>query len=85
MTLKTEHPTDSAITSTLTRRGFVKMGGALFVSRSRSPRDSPPWLPTAKLPSSQTSSTPPCSPPGSKSEVTIRFSCAAAGQKRAPA
>src|SRR5882762_917506 len=34
MTLKTENSSDSPITMTLTRRGFVKMGGALFVSLS---------------------------------------------------
>src|SRR5258708_19661246 len=34
MTLKTENSSDSPITVTLTRRGFVKMGGALFVSLS---------------------------------------------------
>jgi nicotinate dehydrogenase subunit B len=32
MTLKTENPSDSPITTTLTRRAFVKTGGALFVS-----------------------------------------------------
>ena len=32
MTAKTENSNDSRITMTLTRRGFVKMGGALFVS-----------------------------------------------------
>ena len=32
MTVKTENSSDSLITVTLTRRGFVKMGGALFVS-----------------------------------------------------
>jgi nicotinate dehydrogenase subunit B len=32
MILKTENSSDSPITMTLTRRGFVKMGGALFVS-----------------------------------------------------
>src|ERR1700719_601492 len=32
MTVKTEKSTDSPINMTLTRRGFVKMGGALFVS-----------------------------------------------------
>ncbi len=32
MTVKTENSSDSPITMTLTRRGFVKMGGALFVS-----------------------------------------------------
>ena len=32
MTVKTENSTDSAISMTLTRRGFVKTGGALFVS-----------------------------------------------------
>lgn len=34
MTSKTETSSDSRITMTLTRRGFVKMGGALFVSVS---------------------------------------------------
>jgi nicotinate dehydrogenase subunit B len=34
MTAKTENSSDSRITMTLTRRGFVKMGGALFVSLS---------------------------------------------------
>src|ERR1700716_1896454 len=34
MTVKTENSSDSPITMTLTRRGFVKMGGALFVSLS---------------------------------------------------
>jgi CO/xanthine dehydrogenase Mo-binding subunit len=32
MTVKTENSSNSPITMTLTRRGFVKMGGALFVS-----------------------------------------------------
>ena len=32
MTAKTTESNDSPITSVLTRRGFVKMGGALFVS-----------------------------------------------------
>src|SRR3981189_3301561 len=34
MTVKTENSSDSPITMTLTRRSFVKMGGALFVSLS---------------------------------------------------
>jgi nicotinate dehydrogenase subunit B len=32
MTLKSERPSDSTTATTLTRRGFVKTGGALFVS-----------------------------------------------------
>ena len=31
MTVKTENSSDSPITMTLTRRGFVKIGGGLFV------------------------------------------------------
>jgi hypothetical protein len=34
MTAKTENSSDSRIAMRLTRRGFVKMGGALFVSPS---------------------------------------------------
>ena len=32
MTVKTETGNDSPLATTVTRRGFVKMGGALFVS-----------------------------------------------------
>ena len=72
------------IATGLTRRGFVKAGGALFVSLAL-PRALSAKTDTAASLSNRISWIPANSRRGSRSEATVRFWRAPAVQKSAPA
>ena len=68
MTVKTETRNDSLNTMTVTRRGFVKVGGALFVSLYIPGAFATPTRLKARLRSTRR-----CWLPGWRSEATIRL------------